>query len=489
MHLFRHSSSHRLRRQCPASNASWAFILLWFVLLAVQPVDGRADCMDGRILRLMDRHNVAGLNVLVLRNGREVWASSYGWADPAAQVPMSREVVFRLESLSKPVTAWGVLRMVEQGQIALDAPVDLHLAQWSSPPGTPPLSLRQLLSHSAGVGLGDFTARFPPEGPMPDKRAALSADFTMSSLPGTAFSYSDTGFNLIELLIEDLTAREFVEWMAEEILVPLGMDTAWFGWSPALAGRIATGHDLRGRPVAPYVYPGAASGGLLGDIDSMAAFARASFGELRDDSSEVLSADSIALMHRPAVAVDGLFGLVTEGYGLGHFTETLSDGRRAVWHGGQGYGWMTHLHLVPESGDAIILLANSQRAWPLFAEVLAEWSTTLGVAPVGMARVVQGWTLGVAATTLLTLAAIVQAMRLGIGISSGQRRWTWPTPWRAAAALSGAGLIALALWASAQDYLFLFSILPGLAGWLGLATAALGAVMVLSAFLPRTMVD
>src|SRR6056297_1272539 len=82
-----------------------------------------------------------------------------------------------------------------------------------------------------------------------------------------------------------------------------------------------------------------------------------------------------------------LFGLTTDGYWLGHFTETLSDGRHAVWHGGQGYGWMSHMHLVPDTGDGIVILSNSQRAWPLFAALLKDWSTGLGVAPVGMTRV------------------------------------------------------------------------------------------------------
>lgn len=468
---------------------SLALILVWFALLSLHAGDGRADpvgdVLDRRIPRLMERHDVAGLNVLVLREGREVWAGSYGWADRVAQLAMSRHTVFRLESLSKPVTAWGVLRLVEQGRIALDAPVQAQLTRWSPPPGTPPLSPRQLLSHTAGVGLGDFTARFPPEALLPDKRAALSADFTMISPPGTAFSYSDTGFNLIELVIEDVTGRAFADWMMDEILAPLGMEAARFGWTPSLAGRIATGHDLRGRPVAPYVYPAAASGGLIGDIDAMAAFARAISDAHRGEAGAVLSSDSVELMHRPEVAVGGLFGLVTEGYGLGHFTETLSDGRLAVWHGGQGYGWMTHLHVVPETGDAIILLANSQRAWPLFAEILGEWSAVLGVSPVGMARVAHGWTLGLAVTVLLALAATLQSLRLGIGLAAQSRRWQWPTPARAALGLAGVALIALVLWAVAQGYLFLFSVLPGLSGWLGLATAALGAVMVMSAFLPR----
>jgi hypothetical protein len=80
---------------------------------------------------------------------------------------------------------------------------------------------------------------------------------------------------------------------------------------------------------------------------------------------------------------------VAEGYALGHFTETLSDGRSAVWHGGQGYRWMTHVHIVPETGDAIVLPANSQRAWPLFAQILRAWSGSLGVAPVRMSRIVE----------------------------------------------------------------------------------------------------
>ena len=478
-----------IRRRGRAVALAVCLLASLFVILLQERAE--TDALQGepfgnRIPGLMARHDVAGLNILVLREGHELWAGSYGWADPAMQIPMTRATVFRLESLAKPVTAWGVMRLAAQGRVSLDDPVQEQLTSWVPPSGTQPLTLRQLLSHTAGVGLGDFTARFPPDGPVPDKRAALSADFAMIAAPGIGFSYSDTGFNLIELLIEDVTQRPFVDWMVAEILEPLGMTLANFGWSPALAERIATGHDLRGQPVAPYVYPGDASGGLIGDIDAMAAFARAGIDALRGARGAVLSADTVSLMHRPAVEVGGLFGLVTEGYGLGHFTETLSDGRRAVWHGGQGYGWMSHLHLVPDSGDAIILLANSQRAWPLFPEILGEWPTTLGVDPVGMARVPRGWTLGLVATAFLALAAIVQSLRLGIGIALGQRGWRGPAWRRTTVALSGAGLIALVLWAAWQDYLFLFSILPGLAGWLGLAAAGLGAVMVLSAFLPQT---
>ena len=143
---------------------------------------------------------------------------------------------------------------------------------------------------------------------------------------------------------------------------------------------------------------------------------------------------------------------------------------------------MSHFHLLPETGDAIIILANSQRAWPLFAAVLGEWSETLGVAPVGMARVAQVWTLGLVATIGLAFGAGSQALRLAIAVRCGRRSLIRPGLWRGMLAIGGGGLIALVLWAAAQEYLILYSVLPGLSLWLGLATAASGMVMTLSAF-------
>lgn len=119
--------------------------------------------------------------------------------------------------------------------------------------------------------------------------------------------------------------------------------------------------------------------------------------------SENLDFEIVADLHSPQTEVSGLFGYAADGYGLGHFTETLSDGRRAVWHGGQGYGWMSHMHLVPETGDGIIILSNSQRAWPLFSVILRDWSNSLGVAPVGMSRVLWAET---AARATIVLALV-----------------------------------------------------------------------------------
>jgi len=433
------------------------------VVLQATPSDRISDAVQAR----MARDGVPGVVVVVLENGIPAWTRAFGYADPATGREMTADALFRVESITKPVTAWGAMRLAETGHLNLDAPISDCLARWQPPDGTPPLTPRQLLSHSAGIGLGDFAERYAPDAPRPGLAEHLAEDFEILAPAPTAFSYSDTGFNLLELVIEDCTGEDIAAFMIREVLGPLGMEQAGFDW-PGV--EMPVGHDLHGRPVAPYVYSGRASGGLFATAGDVARFAAAAMNRADQD---VLSPGVVAELHRPAVAVGRLFGFAAEGYGLGHFTDTLSNGRIAVWHGGQGYGWMSHLHLVPETGDGIVILANSQRAWPLFANVLRLWSESLGVQPVGMTRVLWAET---AARVAIAGLSLVAALALWLAVTGASRSGAV----RAIAGAASAALIVWPLWAAGQDYLFLFSILPGLWPWLagscGIAGLCLAAL-------------
>jgi CubicO group peptidase (beta-lactamase class C family) len=360
----------------------------------------------------MSREGVSGLVIVLLRNGTRVWMGAFGMADPQAGRAMTPDALFRVESISKPVTAWGAMRLAETGRLDLDASLTECLADWQPPGGLPPITPRELLSHSTGIGLGDYAARYAPGAPRPGLTEHLAEDFSIIGAPGNRFAYPDTGFNLLELVIEACTGEDFGTLMAREVLAPLGMDGASFDWTGA---NMPVGHDLRGRPVLPYVYPGRASGGLHATASDIARFALAGMSRSEQD---VLSAGAVAEMHRPVVEVGGLFGFAADGYGLVHFTEKLSDGRKAVWHGGQGHGWMSHLHIVPDSGDGIVILSNSQRAWPLVAVILWDWSESLGVAPVGMSRVLWAET---GARSAIVLAVFAAAFALWIALRGRPR--------------------------------------------------------------------
>lgn len=420
----------------------------------------------------MEADGVAGVVIALIADGKPVWTGAFGMADPVAGLAMNADALFRVESISKPVTAWGVMRLAESGQLDPDAPIGACLTRWHPPEAAARITPRMLLSHSAGIDLGDYTARFPPDAPRPDLPEHIAQDFAMIAAPGWGFAYSDTGYNLLELVIEDCTGEDFGAFMAREVLGPLGIATARFDWTGA---DTPVGHDLRGRPVASYVYPGRASGGLHATAADIARFAAAG---MVGAEQEGLSPDGVANLHRAQVTVRGLFGFAADGYGLGHFTEELSDGRAAVWHGGQGHGWMSHMHLVPETGDGIVILSNSQRAWPLFAAILRDWSQSLGVAPVGMARVLWAET---AARGAIALGLASAVLSLWVALLGGTR----PTVLRACAGGIGAALILWPLWAASQDYLFVFSILPGLWPWLGAASGLAGLGLVMLAILPE----
>lgn len=139
---------------------------------------------------------------------------------------------------------------------------------------------------------------------------------------------------------------------------------------------------------------------------------------------------------------------------------------------------MSHMHIVPETGDGIVILSNSQRAWPLFAALLRDWSESLGVAPVRMTRVL--W-----AERLARLGIALGLLVATFGAWMARRPRRRPEVARIAAAGIGAAMILWPLWAAAQDYLFLFSILPGLWPWLGAASGLAGLGLAAMALAPE----
>jgi CubicO group peptidase (beta-lactamase class C family) len=419
----------------------------------------------------IEADDVAGAVVVLLREGMPVWTGAFGMADPERGVPLTRDALFRVESLSKPVTAWAAMLVAETGRLDLDAPAKDCLRRWRPPEGTPDFTARHLLSHVAGVGLGDFADRHAPGSERPGLPDHLDRDFEMIAASGGRFAYSDTGYTLLELMIEDCAGEDFAALVTRGLFEPLGMQTATYVWP---GPDMPLGHGLRGRPVAPYVYPGRGSGGLFATADDMARLAAAG---MAGADQPVLSEAAVESLHDTVVAVEGLFGFAADGYALGHFTETLSDGRHAVWHGGQGHGWMSHMHLVPETGDGIVILSNSQRAWPLFAALLRDWSESLGVAPVGMTRVL--WARR-AAHVGIALGPLVGAFGVWMARRPGPRSGGA----RVAAGGLGAALVLWPLWAASRDYLFLFSILTGLWPWLGATSGLAGFGVVAFAILP-----
>jgi CubicO group peptidase (beta-lactamase class C family) len=268
------------------------------------------------------------------------------------------------------------------------------------------------------------------------------------------------------------------------------MDRASFAWQPAAHSSMPMGYELDGAPVSPYVYPVHAAGGLLANVEDIARFVSAGAMTPTSTGNAVLAPQSRSQLYAPVVPIPGLFGVVADSYGFGHFVETLPNGRQAVWHGGQGHGWTTHFHLVPETGDGIVILSNSQRSWPLIAQTLQDWAAWSGNGAVKFSHITTATMVLQAIVVALGVVALWLAARLGQGLRRGTRRLAPLAPGgryrRLLQFLVGVGVIAVLTWSISRPYRDFTSIFPTTAVWADATFLILALLLILSAILPPT---
>lgn len=470
------------------------------------PRESFTSHLDERIPDIMHDYEIPGLSIALIRDGRPVWKQAYGYADLETGRKMTVDTYCRMESISKSVTAWGVMKLIERGKIDLDAPVETYLGSWrlpESPYNESEVSVRRLLNGSAGMPLGTIGNIYPPGAEdIPDLREVLGRDAVLFQEPGSSFYYSNAGFNVLELMIEEVSGRPFAEYMREEVLLPLDMEDASFTWGENLQPPVAHGYDGMGKPISPYVYPYDAAGDLLGTIDDVAAFVSAGMTDFNSASVGVLEAGTIDEMYSLMSEMTGYYRVAADGYGLGHFIENFPAGTaaegggqdlRVVFHGGQGSGWMTDFHSVPETGDGIVILSNSQRTWPGFAYILTDWAVWTGLPSIGMGGIASvqkiAWIF-----VAVVFALILRGLLLLIeGFARKERRFA-PLAGdyrllRSIELLFALLLIGLFLWVFSLDYWFIDSVLPIASTWLTFIDLAGGLMLLASALCPKRQRD
>ena len=447
--------------------------------------------MDQRIPGWMERYQVPGVSIALIKNGEVSWTDAFGFADLNNQIRMKPETICRVESISKSVTARGVMKLVEMGRIELDDPVYLHLDSWEFPKSefdTKRVTIRHLLSHSSGLSLGTLGLEYDPQEEKPSLRASLTREVQFIHEPGKSFIYSNVGFNLLELLIEDVSGRKFSDFMKEEMLTPLGMQNAGFEWREDFPTPVPNGHKLSGEPVPVYVYSEKGAGGLFANVEDIARFVSSGMLNPFYSADNVLTQNSIRELYKPVTDVDEIYSLVADNYGLGHFTEILPGGQMAVFGGGQGNGWMTHFHLVPETGDGIVILTNSSRSWPLISYILSDWAEWNGFGSVGMGIITKAimgfWIL----IYLMVAGSFFQMVRVVRHFLRGKRGIEIHFHGYSAiqfVQLSLFGLLVFAvIWSVTREYLFITSVFPGASEWFLAAISILAFVLLISALFP-----
>ena len=309
--------------------------------------------------------DVGGIVAGVMVDGDLVWAKAYGWADRDSGVPMATSSVSRTGSISKSVTAVLMMRLVEQGVIALDDPVRDYLPEFAEirdpRPGAEAVTFRHLASHTAGlVREPDWPGSVVGRLDLWEQRILESIPYTaFDSIPGARYQYSNIGFGMLGLALSRAADRPFMEMVDDEIFQPLGMTGSSF---------VVVGGELEPRLAAGYVQNNGAisgeaparehagrgykvpNGGVYSTVADLGRFLGAVAGVpgLRVLSDEARS--EMLHVHTPEDP--------TAGYGLGFQIRLDEEGRRTVAHGGSVAGYNAHMAVDPDARIGVVLLRN-----------------------------------------------------------------------------------------------------------------------------------
>ena len=258
----------------------------------------------------MLRLHVPGVSIAVIRNKRIDWSKGYGVARLGGP-PVSASTLFGAASMSKPVTAMAVLRLVQEGKIDLDVDVNTYLKSWKIPANeytkNHPVTVRELLSHTSGVGTHNGMIYDPDKGVpsmleiLDGKLPATTTPVRVESEPGKKYAYANGGYLILELLIAEVTGKSFAEAMKELVLAPIGMIQSTFEapLSPAKAATAATAYDESGTSgiaAAHFVEPNAAAGGLWTTATDYAKFVIELQKEYTGESHRVLDQKMAQMM-------------------------------------------------------------------------------------------------------------------------------------------------------------------------------------------------
>ena len=334
----------------------------------------------------MKHYHTPGVSIAVINNFEIEWARGFGVCDANSHQPVTADTMFQAASISKPIFALGVMRLVEEGKLNIDENIDRYLKTWQLPTKEnwqPRITFRQILSHSAGLTVHGFPGYLTTEllptvtqilnGEPPANTEKVEVDI----LPGLQSRYSGGGTTVAQQAIIDLLDLPFPQIMQELVLDRLELNDSTYEQPlpEHLKAQAATGHDAKGLPIAGkyYIYPEMAAAGLWTTPTDLAKIGVELLNIIHDLSSlNFLTRDTLNSMLCPQLAGekidDALF------VGIGFYCNGKGDSFQ-FGHGGSNEGFLSLMRFYPNIGKGAVVMLNSNDGWALIPEILQAIAT------------------------------------------------------------------------------------------------------------------
>jgi CubicO group peptidase (beta-lactamase class C family) len=326
------------------------------LLLLAAARTASADALDDYVRAQMGRQKIPGLSLAVCRDGKPVRAAGYGQANVEHQVPAGPETVYQSGSMGKQFTATAVMMLAEGGKLSIDDPVTKSFTD--APEAWKPITIRHLLTHTSGLkdyGPEDIDFRRDyTEDELVKKAYGLPLDFP----PGTQWSYSNTGYMMLGVLIHKVSGQFYGDFLKERVFTPLGMTSTRIITEADIVPHRAAGYQLKDGAlknqdwVAPMLNT-TADGSLYFTVEDLAKWDEALYDE------RLLKRASFEQMWTPVRLSSG----ATYPYGFGWGLDE-QRGHRLIEHGGSWQGFRTAIARYVNERLTVAVLANLAEAEP-----------------------------------------------------------------------------------------------------------------------------
>mgnify|MGYP005994549741 CR=1 FL=1 len=326
--------------------------------------------LNTEIPAALKKYNVPGLAIAIIENGKLVVKKGFGLSNVAKNKKVTTKDGFNIGSISKMFTAWGVMKLVEEGKVNLDAPVSNYLKSWQLPTSkfdNSKVTVRKVLNHSAGLTVHGYNG-YNNKKEVPTLINSLNGiknaneKVTLFVEPGTKWKYSGGGYSILQLLIEDVSGTSFEKFMKKNIFKPLKMKNTSFTINKKVLKRSAKAYDKNGKLIPLKLFAAKAAAGLHTTLDDLILFAQASF-----NSNKALSKKSINLMTTATKISRG-------DYGLGYMIMNRFGNFTLTGHGGSNEGWHSGFMLDLKSKSGIIILTNGSNGRRVLFGNLKNWA-------------------------------------------------------------------------------------------------------------------
>lgn len=333
------------------------------------------------LARRMQFYKTPGVSIAVINQGRIEWARGYGFLEVGGNRPVTPETLFQAASISKPVAAMAVLRLVQKNRLTLDEDVNKKLVSWKVPDNgftkERKVTLRGLLSHSASITVSGFDG-YSSDKQVPTLLQILNGTTPANSKPirvdgllNKEVRYAGGGYVIMQQLLEDVTGKPFPAFMQETIFKKLGMTHSAYLqplptelWDSAAVGHGANGEKVKGNW---NTYPEMAAAGLWTTPSDLARFAIDIQKSKAGKSDGILSAKMVSEMLTPQV----------EGWGLGFELQGKNESARFA-HSGANIGYRCLLVAYSATGQGAVVMTNSDRGAALSAEIMRSIAREYG---------------------------------------------------------------------------------------------------------------